>query len=523
MMFRRMYERMIMVTFEERLLEFLDGVRSNGAPLDDPSSEEFMREIAESPDKRRVFSEHLKLRDILAAGQKPSSAPLAVQRELAQKLPILALSLPYLAQERRRSRLAAFWQSNLTMLRVGMILLTFGIITTVWYASRTNAPNQNANLPARLGTEAHSSNTAQGSGALPQSISSRSGELAANTHSNTYASSAGSAPGKMLGGSAHASHAAASYRASNTGSVPVEHRLQGIQNHSLASSQTYNKASGPQIRSDNSNAGSSDVSMPTDRNEQSEGARDVSGKDNQSVGVIHSLTSLRSTNVEAPGQSAPHARLNSLTQFDDQHGGRISAWIAPTASLRFLPAVHLTESALHQNFTTATGPTVSGAYWLGADYDLDGTWFVEARVGRTTFARMQSITYSEHTPGYPLLLRYKRETRLQDTSSVAFGPGIGYKLPPIGAADIMVRAYGAMGGAGLNWISGVDVAMEYSISNSFKLRGTVGGDVTSAGVMSAGGEPLPRSFTLGVQERGTPTQTLLVPSLNIAIGISYQP
>jgi hypothetical protein len=69
---------------EDKILEYLDG------SLGEHESAELLARLAVSPEKRALLEEHLRLKDILALGRKPYSVPLATERALAQRLPILS-------------------------------------------------------------------------------------------------------------------------------------------------------------------------------------------------------------------------------------------------------------------------------------------------------------------------------------------------------------------------------------------------------------------------------------------------
>jgi hypothetical protein len=76
------------MTVEDKILEYLDG------SLGEHESAELLETLAVSPEKRELLEEHLRLKDILALGRKPYSVPLATERALAERLPIL--SRPYI-------------------------------------------------------------------------------------------------------------------------------------------------------------------------------------------------------------------------------------------------------------------------------------------------------------------------------------------------------------------------------------------------------------------------------------------
>src|SRR6185312_13000029 len=79
-----------MSTAEQEILAYLDGT------LDEGSKEELLHRLSVSPEKRALLESHLKLKEMVAMSQRSVPAPLAAQRALAERLPILAEKLPHL-------------------------------------------------------------------------------------------------------------------------------------------------------------------------------------------------------------------------------------------------------------------------------------------------------------------------------------------------------------------------------------------------------------------------------------------
>ena len=91
-----------MMSFEEKILSYLDGT------LPEAEREEVLHAASVAPELRAMLDEHIRLGELVKAAQKPTSAPLPVQRDLAGEVPALAAMLPYLAgdvsRRRRRAR-----------------------------------------------------------------------------------------------------------------------------------------------------------------------------------------------------------------------------------------------------------------------------------------------------------------------------------------------------------------------------------------------------------------------------------
>ena len=155
-----------MAPFEEKVLAYLDG------SLPAAEREEVMRAVSISPDRRALLDAHLRMNDLFTIVQKPISAPLYVQRDLAKQLPILAAKLPYLATQNRRRGAAMFgffgrMASGLGSSRastIGAVLLAIGLVSGgVWYIVNQSQRN-NSSSPVQS-SNAVASNGAPGMGA----------------------------------------------------------------------------------------------------------------------------------------------------------------------------------------------------------------------------------------------------------------------------------------------------------------------------------------------------------------------
>src|SRR5665213_1867123 len=99
--------------FEEKILAYLDG------SLSSEEREDVLAQISGGEARAtRLFNAHLRLQDLYGLAAKPTSAPLALQRELASKVPVLAMKLPYLAMPEERRKRAAGWFWELPAFRM---------------------------------------------------------------------------------------------------------------------------------------------------------------------------------------------------------------------------------------------------------------------------------------------------------------------------------------------------------------------------------------------------------------------
>lgn len=88
---------------EEKILAYLDG------SLDEESSAELLHSLSTSPEKRAVLEEHLRLRNMLAMGQKPFAIPTSTERALAARIPALAGRSEIASRMVRRTALSALF------------------------------------------------------------------------------------------------------------------------------------------------------------------------------------------------------------------------------------------------------------------------------------------------------------------------------------------------------------------------------------------------------------------------------
>ncbi len=130
-----------MANFEEKILAYLD----DSLPAEE--GEAMLQETHRSPEARALFEAHVRLGSLYALTAKPVSAPLEIQRELALKVPVLAMKLPYLAMpEKRRKRAAAwFWDSRMNMV---LLLLAALLAGGIWYALRSGGSGNVSRMAA---------------------------------------------------------------------------------------------------------------------------------------------------------------------------------------------------------------------------------------------------------------------------------------------------------------------------------------------------------------------------------------
>src|SRR5438876_8187977 len=110
---------------EESIIQYLDGA------LTHEESAELLHLLSVSPEKRALLDEHLKLRELIAHGQKPLAVPAEVEYALAERLP--ALRPESFAPKPGPVPFASRWISRVRDLgplttTVGLALVTLGIL-----------------------------------------------------------------------------------------------------------------------------------------------------------------------------------------------------------------------------------------------------------------------------------------------------------------------------------------------------------------------------------------------------------
>ena len=165
------------MTFEEKILAYLD----DSLPAE--QREEVLHEAHSSREARALLDAHVRMGSLYALTARPVSAPLDIQRELAAKVPILAVKLPYLAmpEKRRRGIVAWLWESKLNAV---LLLLAALLAAGIWYVASGERSNISRSVPGST-TNTATHPPAGGSG----------GSIAAN-HSSTpsHSGAAGNTP-----------------------------------------------------------------------------------------------------------------------------------------------------------------------------------------------------------------------------------------------------------------------------------------------------------------------------------------
>jgi hypothetical protein len=524
-----------MATFEEKILAYLDG------SLAGDERDEVLRAVSDSPERRALLDEHLRLQNIYTYAAKPTSAPLALQRELASQIPLLAIKLPYLApvENRRKGAIAGFWSNTTsrisgiktswinTILVVLVALLAGGL----WYLAKhsSSAPsissstgNSSNNLATPNGN-APSSNT-------PNNIAptapnnSHAGAIGSDT--NRSASQHKKSTANVESKSAHAVAALhrniedRSYSASSPSMKKSSHsapsnRLSNASEHSSANSAKATESNTvanipttiPEVNANNGAGANSQPTIPADTiaKQAAEPPHDIS-----------SVTSLRNTPIVAnrilpqviglnEGEQSyvpvkTFARVVLRNSFSNTDGQ--SAY------------VKLHDLALSSQFSPAN-------LEVGIDYQLTPWISIGAIGGEYQFAQWQQFEHSDF--GGPLDKKY-RDYSLELVSSPFAGLDVTYAFNP--ASDLK---FAIMAGGGMAFIPNQSASIlglakliaSFDLSSHLALDGSLGMDITSLGISSVTPSNL-HTGTIGILNQGSPNggpQT----AASFSLGISYHP
>jgi len=178
-------------TFEEKILAYLDD------SLSGEEREDVLRETQASTPARALFDAHVRLGSLYALAAKPIGAPLALQRELASKVPVLALKLPYLAMPEKRRKRALAWLWELPSFRMNALLVLLAALLAggVWFAVRGGQSGLRGPVSQKFSSQPATTDGPSVSGKTPQNISSPIANVAR----------ASTAPHIAISGKTHAS------------------------------------------------------------------------------------------------------------------------------------------------------------------------------------------------------------------------------------------------------------------------------------------------------------------------------
>lgn len=492
-----------MATFEEKTLAYLDG------SLPAEGREELLAGMsgnsASAARHRALFEEHIRMADLMTLAQKPISAPLSLQRELASKVPVLAMKLPYLASDRKNNDpVAAGWFGQVRSSYIGAILfVALAIIAgCVWFAVNQRDAVQSGDTSAA--NSASNSNASVQSGGMSGSLSQNSAQNISSQNSNGTGLS-GSSAGSNRVEVSHP-HRAGGAASNVAGNDPNSQKIPS------AVSLAYTNSSGDQsqdrqVQDENPASKLADQNSPNEPEQQILPAKIQSSSPAVMIGSASTMHSLSGLDERA------------------ENDGPVRVFAAE--EYRF---IRLNPQPALSDFTRSNGLQTNALGFespeFGIDYALDPWISIGLRGGDARFVQEQAVTTQNNsTPGYPLS-REVRETILLDPFAAWFGPAITYSLSAsqsasftgtLAVADALVTA---LAGAISPVVRG-EFAFLYDLSNTFALRfaASYEADWTpSATPISV----IPTNSTSGVVV-GSNTATHESQVFGVSLGISFHP
>jgi hypothetical protein len=450
-----------MATFEEKILAYLDG------SLPAEGREELLAGMSgggtEAARQRSLFAAHIRLADLMTAAQKTVHAPLAVQRELASKVPVLAAKLPYLASDAKRRPSAATgwfgWTRSSTTAAILFVALAL-VTGCVWFAlnqkSISSSGGAKAQIASNNSTNLQSSGTASGSSAnnSPQNASTP------NPNSSLAAGDGSLAASSGVAKQVEVSHP---HRTGSTKSKISPDAPAKIPSSALAKISSEVTALDYPGQSDN--AGAPQARQTPEAPESTPNVPEAR--------LLFSANPLPNAPAEIVGSGST---IHSLAALHEREENNDPLRVFAVEEYRF---VRLSPQPALSDFSRSNGLQSSGLGFesaeFGLDYALDPWFSVGIRGGDARFVQEQAVTTpSNSTPGYPLD-RNVRETILLDPFAVWFGPAISYSLSAsqsasftgtLTVADALVTA---LAGA-FSPILRAEFAFIYDLTGAFALR-----------------------------------------------------
>jgi len=514
-----------MATFEEKILAYLDG------SLEGVERDEVLRDVSNSPERRALLDEHVRLQSIYTYAAKPVSAPLALQRELAAQIPVLAIKLPYLApeQKRRRGAIAGFWSNTTsringiktTWINTILVVLVALLAGGLWYLAKqsssssvntggsnsnnfsqpnSNTPDNTPNTPPQNVAPSTPNNS---HGVAATADSNQAAQHAEKSVANRDVSRLANAVATLHRNIAERGYSAGSVRTSrshsaNRSSVNPQEDLVGL---------TPQSSELPKALNSNENNGSKslDVTPPV-----------IAEQPKAETQNITAITTLRNAQAALPSINPP-----TVIALDnsEQTYSRVRIFVSNVARWR-----NSGETTLSKNATKPSAFDASNIE-LGADYEIT-PWLTAGLMGGDFHFIQWKQTLKAESSHY--IDRYIRDYDLENVSAPWVGLDAKYTINPASDLRFAVRA-----GVGVTFISsqaqtfgdrllGIgEVSAAYTLSEKFALTGAVQYDMTSLGISTAT-PPNLSSQTIGIVNAGSPNNGPQK-AFGVSLGISFHP
>ncbi len=513
-----------MATFEEKILAYLDG----SLPSED--REDVLGAVHSSPEQRALFEAHLRLEEIYSLVAKPTPAPLALQRELASKVPVLAVKLPYLATERERRNTAAVgflenassWLRSLkastlnAVLIIALALLAGG----VWYLSGNhNAPVSGNGGSANSGSGANGGNAVNGgsatNGAGVTNGGGFSGGPSGNAPQNIAPNTSGQYSTKEAAGGnrvGHSSH----WSPKSTGATGGLGTTTTFGTNRTTRTATQNNAGSPE-------------SHATKNLSENASNNNGSAKSNE-LPELPPLV-LRSVEMAQSGPATVH------TAKAIPIGSTMSGNTSSFTPVKFFAVDEYRYSPIKPQADPSNyARNVTGSQWnnsvqtqaveVGADYEIDPWFAVGLRGGVESFVEAHDISHTESFAGYPLLTRTINEAVLLSLQKPWTCVAATYSPMPANKFS-----YSFTAGAGAAFVTNIapmvrgEAALHYQLSDAFALRAAASYEadwisaINETNINANGSSPSAN----GVTVNSSVTGRSMMQAFGISLGLSLRP
>ena len=451
-----------MATFEENILAYLDG-SLGGADRD-----EVLHAVSISPEKRALLDAHLRLGDLFTIVQKPISAPLQVQRDLASKVPVLAVKLPYLAEPAvgRRSLMAPWIVIATVALILGGVWFGFDRSLRVQQPSASLFASQSAPMPQTVPSIKSFSamNPTTGNG---------------TPEDNNFTSS------KISGSSLHKK------------GIPVRSELPSSP-ASVIPNDRPNRDAAP--------------AMPADSIAQ-----------NSSPHLDENISSLAISQPTIAFHNSRIAPVGYDIEKNEEHYSPFHFFVAGQTRYVTKPK-ELSSHVIDSGIGVTNNRFLPAGIEIGVDYELSPWLSAGLRGGSAAFLQLQPFPYSVSVPGYPYLTQHITDASVNSTMAYWSGLALSYELNP---QDQLHFAASVIGGAafiaGLSPMGMLELSGGYELSSLLSLRGSVSVDYSQVKPGSLPPSSGTSSHALGIINQGPGTGTLATTALGFSVGIFYHP
>lgn len=462
--------------------------------------------------ERALFDAHLRLQDLYSVVRKPVSAPLALQRELASQVPVLALKLPYLAApSQRRNRFATGWLSSVRSSWVTMILLFAAalLVGGVWYAVNTNSHRGSA--PSITTTTAERS-VAVASSVAPADAPQNTAPLNANrVQSNPHGTA-----GSFATNNSSSSHVGnlVSLRSTGSRNVSANNNINRLL-HSKGTSTTEGTQNNSSATTMQANVHET-VNSPSATITSSNGnptTPDNAG--NLPPLPLHSVNAVAAQPASIQNQYTP-----SIIHLDQDNTSGYTPWyIYASGGSRVIMRDPNLSQYVTDNTIGRTGNMIEPSYEAGAEYEFTPRTSAGVRAGLMNFAQYRSITY----PGTsPILNSQYYDVEVQANPAVWCALAVTETLNP---QDQTRYALSIAGGpaftAPVAWMGMVEASISYDLTPTLMLRGGVSYDMEQVKESSGSTNAVPSSTT-GIII-ASPGGALTSNAFGLNLGISLHP